>query len=58
MQDDRGTRQVEVKTGDFLESSPVPWHEFTNVGDTTLSYLVVEKRYQPPAGGAGQSSGN
>ncbi len=27
-----------------------PWHEFANVGDTTLQFVVVEKKYQvaPP----------
>jgi hypothetical protein len=25
----------------------IPWHEITNIGDTTLGFLVVEKKYEP-----------
>ena len=44
--DEKGLREVDVKTGVLNESSPIV-HEVTNVGDTTLQYLVVEKKYQP-----------
>jgi beta-alanine degradation protein BauB len=47
VQDDNGTRVTERPTGSQMDSSPVPWHEVTNVGDTTLQFLVVEKKYQP-----------
>ena len=47
LQDDKGTRQVEVRTGSYIDSPPIPWHELTNIGDTTLQYLVVEKKYLP-----------
>jgi oxalate decarboxylase/phosphoglucose isomerase-like protein (cupin superfamily) len=30
-----------------MDSSPVPRHEVINIGDTTLQFLVVEKKYQP-----------
>ena len=46
IQDAKGLRKVDVKTGAFLDSQPVPWHEFTNVGDTTIQYVVIEKKYQ------------
>src|SRR5438128_8643002 len=51
IQDEKGTRQVELRTGSHLDVPPVPWHELTNIGDTTLQFLIVEKRYQvgPPA---------
>jgi len=26
---------------------PVPWHEVTNIGNTTLQFLNVEKKYRP-----------
>ena len=47
VQDEKGTRQVEARTGSYADVPPVPWHELTNVGDTTLQYLVVERKYQP-----------
>ena len=47
VQDEKGTRQVEVHAGTIADVPPVPWHEVTNVGDTTLQYLIVEKIYQP-----------
>jgi quercetin dioxygenase-like cupin family protein len=47
--DERGTRQGEAKTGDYRDGAPIPWHEATNIGDTTFSVLIVEKKYQPAA---------
>ena len=47
VQDDRGTREGEPKTGGFSAGPPIPWHEVTNIGDTTLGFLVVEKKYEP-----------
>jgi quercetin dioxygenase-like cupin family protein len=44
LEDDKGVREVEVKTGAFLESAATV-HELTNIGTTTLQYLVVEKKY-------------
>jgi len=49
VQDDEGTRERQPKTGGFSDGPPAPWHEVTNIGDTTLSYLVVEKKYEPLA---------
>lgn len=42
-----GMRTVEFRTGSFSVNPPVPWHEVTNAGDTTLGYLLVEKKYEP-----------
>ena len=47
VQDDKGTREGQPKTGGFSNNSPNPWHEVTNIGDTTLSFFVVEKKYEP-----------
>jgi quercetin dioxygenase-like cupin family protein len=47
VRDARGTRVSEAKAGAYGPSPPVAWHEVTNIGDTTLVYLVVEKKYQP-----------
>jgi len=47
VQDDKGKRKVESVAGAFADVPPIPWHEFANVGETTLQYLVVEKKYQP-----------
>ena len=48
VQDDKGTREGQPKTGGFSNNPPNPWHEVANIGDTTLSFLVIEKKYEPP----------
>jgi quercetin dioxygenase-like cupin family protein len=50
VQDEKGTRKIDVVAGGFVDVPPTPWHEFANVGDTTLQFVVVEKKYQvaPP----------
>jgi beta-alanine degradation protein BauB len=40
--DAKGTQVVEDKVGAHWVSGPIEWHEAVNVGDTTLSYLIVE----------------
>jgi quercetin dioxygenase-like cupin family protein len=42
--DARGTREVEIETGSSFASDGVAWHEVLNVGETTVSYLIVEPR--------------
>jgi beta-alanine degradation protein BauB len=42
--DAKGTQVVEDKMGDHWVSGPIEWHEAVNVGDTTLSYLIVEMK--------------
>jgi len=44
-QDAQGTRERESKTGAFSINKPIAWHEVTNIGDTTLQYLIVEMKY-------------
>ncbi|WP_048709713.1 cupin domain-containing protein [Microvirga massiliensis] len=46
-QDEKGTRQIEIRADTYTNSAPIPWHELTNVGDTTLRYIVVERKYEP-----------
>lgn len=49
VQDEKGIRKIDVVSGALLDVPPTPWHEFANVGDTTIQF-VVEKKYQvvPP----------
>ena len=46
MQNASRTRQAELATDAYVLSKPVPWHEVTNTGHTTLRFLVVEMKYQ------------
>jgi quercetin dioxygenase-like cupin family protein len=48
VQDEKGIRKIEVATGAFVNVPPTPWHEFTNVGDNTMQFVVVEKKYESP----------
>jgi quercetin dioxygenase-like cupin family protein len=45
LQNETGTSQREISSDSYVSSPPVAWHEATNVGDTTLRVLVVEKKY-------------
>jgi mannose-6-phosphate isomerase-like protein (cupin superfamily) len=47
VQDDKGTRKINVVAGALANVPPIPWHEFANVGDTTIQYVVIEKKYEP-----------
>ncbi len=42
--DSNGTREVSLATGSSFSSDGVAWHEVLNVGETTVSYLIVEPR--------------
>ena len=39
-----GTREVTLKTGSSFFSEGIDWHEVLNVGDTTVSYLMIEPK--------------
>ena len=39
-----GTRKATLKTGSYFFSEGTAWHEAVNVGDTTVSYLMVEPK--------------
>jgi hypothetical protein len=44
--DEKGTRTFDGgPDGDHWTDEPTPWHEVTNIGNTALSYLLVEKKY-------------
>ena len=45
-----GTIEVPIIGDQFSIAPPIPWHEVTNIGDATLRFLIVEKKYRP--GGA------
>jgi quercetin dioxygenase-like cupin family protein len=47
VQDGKGIRKIEIVTGAFFDLQPIPWHEFTNIGDTTIQFVIIEKKYQP-----------
>jgi quercetin dioxygenase-like cupin family protein len=51
VQDEKGIRKIDVVAGALLDVPPTPWHEFANVGNTTIQFVVIEKKYQvaPPA---------
>ena len=41
--DANGTRTVDLATDADYSSEGTPWHEVVNVGDTTVTYLIVEE---------------
>lgn len=45
IEDDSGVRQVELKTGSSFTSNGTQWHQVLNIGDTTVVYLIVEKKH-------------
>jgi len=47
VRDEKGTREVEIRTGSHVDAPPVPWHEVINIVNTTLQFLNVEKKYRP-----------
>ena len=42
-----GYTEVDVVTSAMADTPPIPWHEVTNIGGTTVQFLNVEKKYQP-----------
>jgi quercetin dioxygenase-like cupin family protein len=43
--DAKGTQQYEDNADEYFTGGAIPWHEATNVGSTTVRYLLVEKKY-------------
>jgi len=41
---DGGTREVTLKTGSYFFSEGIAWHEGLNIGETTVSYLMIEPK--------------
>ena len=44
MKDESGVRVVDLPTGSSFSSEGTPWHEILNIGDTTVVYLIVERK--------------
>ena len=44
LDDANGRRVVDLPTDSSYSSEGVEWHEVLNVGDTTVTYLIVEPR--------------
>ena len=42
--DAAGSREVSLQTGTYFSSDGIPWHEVLNVGNTVVSYLMIEPR--------------
>ncbi|MFT6882509.1 MAG: quercetin dioxygenase-like cupin family protein [Marinoscillum sp.] len=40
--DEKGTREVEVKTGTTFEKEEITSHEVLNIGTSTASFLIIE----------------
>ena len=38
-----GTRVAQIETGSSYSSDGTPWHEVFNIGDTTVTYLMIEE---------------
>lgn len=41
--DASGDRVAQIETGSTYSSDGVEWHQVVNVGDTTVTYLIVEE---------------
>lgn len=39
-----GTREADLKTGSHFTSDGTAWHEVVNIGETTVTYLIVEPK--------------
>tara|TARA_R110000782_G_scaffold9026_22_gene29238 strand:+ start:473 stop:895 length:423 start_codon:yes stop_codon:yes gene_type:complete len=44
IRDENGTREVSPPTGSSYNSDGVAWHEIMNIGSTTLTYLIIERK--------------
>ncbi len=42
--DAAGTREVNLQTGTYFSSDGILWHEVLNIGNTVVSYLMIEPR--------------
>ena len=39
-----GTRDVTLETGSYFSSEGIDWHEVVNIGDSVVSYLMIEPK--------------
>jgi mannose-6-phosphate isomerase-like protein (cupin superfamily) len=44
IEDAGGLREVDLSAGSSFVSDGVPWHSVFNVGQTTVTYLIVERK--------------
>lgn len=44
IEDETGTREVQLKSGSHFSSEGVDWHRVVNVGDSTSVYLIFEPK--------------
>lgn len=42
--DATGTRDVSLAAGSSFTSDVVAWHEVVNIGDSTVTYLIVDPK--------------
>ena len=42
--DASGTREVTLETGSSFSSDGIPWHKVINIGETEVSYLMIEPK--------------
>lgn len=42
--DEKGTREITVRTGSHFYSKGIKWHEVLNIGDSTAIFLIVEPK--------------
>ena len=42
----KGTRRIDIRADTYESNQLIAWHELINIGDTTLRYLVVERKYK------------
>ena len=42
--DSNGVREVELKTGSSYYSNGTQWHEVLNIGESIVTYLIIEKK--------------
>lgn len=40
--DANGIREVDLQTGTYFSSDGIAWHEVLNIGETVVSYLMIE----------------
>ena len=58
IQDAKGVRTADIATDSQVNNEPVAWHELTNVGKTTLRYLIIERKYEPAPKASPGAAGN
>ena len=56
IQNEKGIQEFEAHADSYTNNFPVPWHELINTGDTTLRYLIIERKYEPVPGGNEQTA--